>query len=96
MSPTLSKLGIVKFRDEECLTPVIYVGQGFRDCLKTVYGAGFQPFFVRALLPGASPQADMDRDYGAFKIIILQQLKRQRRDAIPAWGEAPGTEQQKR
>jgi len=55
-------------------------------CLKTVYGAGFQPFLVRAWLPGASPQADMDRAYGAFRIIISQQLKRQRRDAMVRTG----------
>jgi hypothetical protein len=51
----------------------------------------FSPYPFCCLIPGASPQtSDMDRALGALQLIILPTLKRRRRDAIPAWGFAPG------
>ena len=64
---------------------------------KSIVARAFSPLLPVLSLPGASPQADIDRALGAFQLVISLKLKRRgkakrrRRDAIPAWGEAPGS-----
>ena len=46
------------------------LGSVRRGCLKTVHGAGLQPFCLLRSYPGAAPQADMERAVGASKYLI--------------------------
>jgi len=69
-------------------------------CLHScVYRAGFQPLHLTLLgIPGALPQADIFRAFGAFvristpKMAIGIILGGPEARSIPAWGNAPGTE----
>ena len=59
------------------------------DCLKTYYGAGFQPFSLLLVpYPRASPWAVIDRAFGA-QIAVIAVLKAPKARSIPAWGNAP-------